>query len=96
MNIYGSIKFQNKIQVKKRACLGKCEAWNNRFRIVIAKSAGQTFSIFAETMLHELLHLWVFILMALTNINLSERRQHKIIEKIMPTAIKEIEKCQED
>lgn len=96
MDIIGRIHFQNKVFVNKQECYGVVKADGNKFKILIAKCAGGGFDLFAETLLHELLHLWVFILMALTDINVSEKRQHKIIGTIMPKAIKGIKKYRED
>jgi predicted SprT family Zn-dependent metalloprotease len=90
MNIYGQIKFQDKITIKRAACLGACETGGNHFRILISKDARQNVDIFAETILHELCHLWLSVLISMAKLKISDRRQHKIIEAIVPRALKEI------
>lgn len=92
MNIYGQIKFQDKITVRRIECLGSCETWDNHFRILVSKAARQNTGIFAETILHELCHLWLSVLISMAKLKISDRRQHKIIDKIMPIALKEIAK----
>ena|SRR5271157_916869 len=89
--IYGKIMFQNTVTVHGKPCYGVVKANNNKFKILIAKCAGESFEQFAETVLHELLHLWVFILVALTDTRISEAKQHKMIKKIMPVALRELE-----
>ena len=91
MDIIGRIHFQNKVIVEKQECYGVVKATGNRFRILIAKCAGKSYEQFAETLLHEFIHLWIFILTAMTDTQISEARQHKMIKKIMPVALWELE-----
>jgi hypothetical protein len=90
--IQGEIKFQNKVVINKRECFGRCKVSTDHFQIAISKAAGESLSIFAEVLLHELLHLWLFVIEALTKKRLSDRQHHRIINQIIPTAVKVFEK----
>lgn len=83
--------FQKTVTVNGQPCYGVVKANENKFKILIAKCAGASYEQFAETLLHELIHLWIFILMALTDTQISEAKQHKIIKKVMPVALWELE-----
>jgi len=86
-NIRGELKFQKKIVVHKQECYGKCLVRKNEFQVAISRQAGKTFSIFATTIFHELLHLALFIISASAHINISDRKHHKIIDSIVPRAL---------
>ncbi len=64
---------------------------NNQCEIQISKKRNQTIDDFAETLLHELLHLWVTILQT-HGLKDSIRREHGFINSIVPKAIKELNK----
>ena len=92
MKLTGYIKFQKKVFVGKQECYGSTYGWRNTFGIRISEDASETFSLYAETILHELLHLWVFILAASIGIPLTEKKQHKFIELIVPKVIRGLRK----
>jgi hypothetical protein len=90
MDIIGRVRFQKTVTVGGQPCYGAVRADDNRFKILIAKCAGESFEQFAETLLHEFVHLVYFILIALTDFNVSERAQHKTIEKIMIVFLRDL------
>lgn len=92
MNIRGFIKSQKKIVIDDDECYGCTYAYRNRFSIRIAQETGKDFYLFSDTVLHELMHLWIFILSACRNITITDRQAHKIINKTMPIALKMIRK----
>lgn len=88
MNIRGFIKSQKKIIIDNDECYGCTYAYRNRFSIRIAEETGKDFYLFADTVLHELIHLWIFILSACTNVKITDNQSHRIINKVMPRALK--------
>lgn len=64
---------------------------SNQCEIQISKNRNQTIDDFAETLLHELLHLWVTILQT-HGLKDSIRREHGFINSIVPKVIKELNK----
>jgi hypothetical protein len=80
----GIIKFQKEVFADKQECYGCVRVNDNKFRVLIAKCAGENIKIFVETIFHELLHLGCFVVMAVTKASMSERRQHEMINKVMP------------
>ncbi len=69
-------------------CLGTCAVNGRRFNIRVSlKSAGEP-DDFIDTLIHELMHLWLYILMAAYQFKLSEAAQHRIIEKAAPVTVK--------
>ena len=94
MDIIGRIRFQHRVFVDRQECYGAVRVDDNKFKILIAKCAGKTSDVFAETLLHEFIHLWLFIFVTITNIRVSERKHHRIIDKIMPVALRELRRYQ--
>ena len=93
MKLKGYIKFQNKVKVKNQESYGLTEAIGDHFRILISRESSKDFYLFSETILHELIHLGYFVIMACsTTTNLSERSQHAMINKIMPVMIAQLRK----
>ena len=86
----GVIKFQKKVIVGKKECYGCCRGDGDRFDIRISQDAADNFEIFSETLIHELIHLWIFILMATVRINITEREQHKIMDKAVKSILRSL------
>jgi len=90
--IKGVIKFQKKVIVSKQECYGCCRGDGDQFDIRISQDATENFKIFAETLLHELIHLWMFIIMATIKINITEKEQHIIMKKAVKNALGALQK----
>ena len=84
MTFKGIIKFQRKVVADKRECYGCVYVNDDKFRVLIAQCAGESFDKFAETIFHELLHLGCFVIAAVTGASTSERKQHELINVVMP------------
>jgi hypothetical protein len=80
----GIIKFQKEVFADKQECYGCVRVNDNKFRVLIAKCAGENIKIFVETIFHELLHLGCFVVIAITRAKISERQQHEMINRVMP------------
>ena len=85
--LFGEIKFQKKVIANKKECYGTCRASGDRFRVAISGAAFKSGSLLLETILHELLHLWFYIVTAITKKELSERIQHRVIYKVTAEAL---------
>jgi hypothetical protein len=92
MKLTGYIKFQNKVIVDGQECYGCTRADKQTWDIRISKDALENYNIFTETIMHELLHLGYFVIMASTKQDWSERQQHAMLNKIMPVVMKEFRK----
>lgn len=80
----GIIKFQKEVFADKQECYGCVRVTKDKFRVLIAKCAGESLNMFVETVFHELLHLGCFVIVAITKADISERKQHEMINKVMP------------
>lgn len=92
MDFIGRIHFQKKVFMKRKECYGKCATWKNRFLIAVSYITFRDFPIFAETVLHELLHLGLVVVASMSNSYINDGHQHKIIASAMPTLMRGIKK----
>lgn len=92
MDLVGSIGVRKRVRVKNEECYGTCCVFKkNTFTIKISETAFDDPVLFAETLLHELLHLWLFIVMKRCNTKMSEQYQHTIVNKIIPIVVPVVE-----
>jgi len=84
----GSIRSQKKVKIGKDDCYGLTKANKNRFSIIISERNNGDFYQLSETLLHEFLHLFFFILSAFNKRALSESEQHKIMDKLTSMLLK--------
>lgn len=85
LNISGVIKTSaRKLFVGRQECLGVTRADNNKFSIRISEKENTDVVQFLETLLHELLHLYFFILIGIKNRRISEDKQHEVIDVVVP------------
>ena len=92
MHIKGKIHFQKKVYVRRKECYGKCATWGNEFLIAISLVTFRNFDVFAETVLHELLHLGLTTVSLMSKSDISDAHQHKIIGSVMRTLMRGIKK----
>lgn len=92
MDITGRIRFQKRVQVRRKECYGKCATWGNHFLIAISRVTFCDFSLFAETILHEILHMGLGLIASMSNSDISETNQHKIMQPALRTIMKGIKK----
>lgn len=92
MKLNGYIKFQNQVKVGKQECYGCTRANKQNWSVRISKDAMENYHIFAETIIHELIHLGYFVIMASTKQNWSEAVQHRMLGKIMPVVLRQLKK----
>lgn len=88
MILKGKIRFQKQVHVDGDDCYGCARSRGNYFDIRISQDATQNIELFADTLLHEFCHLWIFIVISALKIEISDRQQHRIINKIAPQAAK--------
>lgn len=85
LNLSGTIKSRKKLQVDNQTCYGVTRGEKDKFSIYISEEALKDGYLFSETILHELLHLWFFILIAaLDRDDISEKKQHEVLEQVIP------------
>ena len=96
MTLIGKIVGKKRVRYGQQECHGKTEVWKNRFLIQIAHSTYRRFYLFINTVLHELLHLWLFIAMEVRHVELSETRQHVIIYRVVAVALKEFRQAEKE
>lgn len=78
----------------KNKAFGTTEVLNeNTILVQISRSKNKKMSEFFITMLHELLHVWMFILKA-NGITMSARREHKWIYLVQNSIVKAFERIQ--
>lgn len=92
LDLNGSFKIVKRVRSKNRECYGLTRVFKNRFKIYITEKVAHGIYDFAETSLHEILHLWFFIVGGRINGNVSERKQHIVIEKVIPVIFREVYK----
>jgi len=86
MQVTGTIKTQKRVRYRNQECHGIASAHKQKFLIRIAENTFNDPVLYGETLLHELVHVWFFILMGSYPVHISERRQHKLIEKLAKAA----------
>lgn len=88
IDLSGTIKSRKKLYYGKSACYGITKADKNKFQIYLSELALKDGYIFSETMLHELLHLWFFIInSSLKTKPISETKQHEVLEQVIPVIL---------
>jgi hypothetical protein len=92
MRLKGSIELVKEAVVRGEHCLGTTEAKGSWFRIRIADVTTHRGELFCETTLHELIHLWLYIVTAATGTELTEKEHHKIIDVVVPNAMKALKR----
>lgn len=81
----GFIKSLPKVQYGGQECYGLTRANKDKFRIYISEKSMEDSYVWAETILHELLHLYCFILIGSGVKRLSsESKQHEFLEQVIP------------
>jgi predicted SprT family Zn-dependent metalloprotease len=88
--LMGIIEFVKRVKIGKHICYGATYADGDKFRIKISRAAGESVECFVETLIHEMLHLAFYIISGVTKVELSDREHHRLINKIMKVALKEI------
>lgn len=83
MVITGKIKTVKRIRYKNQECEGITKAEGQKFGIKIVHSTIKR-RIFAEVLLHELVHLWFFICFSVYGVYLKEKDQHRLMDKFLP------------
>jgi predicted SprT family Zn-dependent metalloprotease len=94
LDLKGTIEEVNILYHGNSSCYGLTDTKGNKFKILISKESIDKSELFIEVLLHELLHLWLYIVEAGYNIHLSGRQHHKVIDKVTPYATKELIKIQ--
>jgi len=84
INLSGTIKSRKRIHYGRQECYGITRANRGKFSIYLSESAMEDGYIFSETILHELLHLWFFIIGSISSKKLSEKEQHEVLEEAIP------------
>lgn len=81
-NLKGEIKTCKSITIGKESCYGLTKAVNENFSIKILQSTLKDPWLFCQTLLHEMLHLYMFTVMSYAQkYDITEEEQHKVINK---------------
>lgn len=91
IKVTGQIKTVKRIRYKNQECDGIAYGDKQNFLIKIVESTLKRDN-FIEVLLHELMHVWFFIVLALYKIDISERKQHKIIEAVAPRMSRQVQR----
>lgn len=70
-------------------CYGAAEVEGRRFKIRLSGKTIETADDFLTTLLHELMHLWVFIAMEALGFKMSQAASHRIIDVVIPFAMEQ-------
>lgn len=85
MNLSGTISTTpHRLVAGSQLCYGVTRANGNRFSIKISEKDNQDAVQFLETLLHEMLHLYFFIIIGMKGKNVAEWRQHNVIDVVVP------------
>src|SRR5258706_9728637 len=84
IDLSGTIKSRKSLHYGKDVCYGITKANGDKFQIYLSELALKDKYIFSETMLHELLHLWFFIVNTAVLRQVSEDEQHEILDQAIP------------
>lgn len=84
LDLSGVIKSRKRLYYGKSACYGITKANKSKFQIYLSELALKDGYIFSETVLHELLHLWFFIISTVAIKVPSEKEQHEVLEQVIP------------
>lgn len=92
LSLSGKIQSRKILRYGKDICYGLTRADKDNFRIYISELALKDINTFSETMLHELLHLWFFILNGASDRwDIPEAKQHEVLEEVMPMILSRTE-----
>lgn len=84
VDLSGVIKSRKNLRYGKDVCYGITRANKDKFKIYLSELALKDGYIFSETTLHELLHLWFFIISSYSVRVPSEKEQHEVLEQVIP------------
>lgn len=85
----GTVKLiQRKLFMNGSECYGTTTGHGGKFQIRLSNLSIETVWEFIETTVHELLHLWLFILVSALTFTLSDAASHRIIEETVKTALR--------
>ena len=88
--VQGTIKSAQRVRHQNQECYGLMRGWKNKFSIRISDKAIEDGQMYAETVLHELFHLYFWMLIARGVKRLTEKRQHEIIEQAIPVVLSRV------
>lgn len=89
----GVISVRKRVRIKNGECYGSTKVnLNNSFHIRIAESAFKDRYIFADVMLHELMHLWLSFLQDHSFEEVTENNHHQVIEPLVKKSIRSLKK----
>ena len=71
-------------------CYGTTEVNGRRFMIRISTKLANNTDDFADTLLHELLHLFFFVLSGLLKLKISNKVEHQIIERTTKFVMRQV------
>ena len=91
MEITGKIQTVRRVRYKNQECEGITRAFKQSFLIKLAHGTFKR-GVFPEVLLHELLHLWFFICFSVYGVYLSERKQHRLMNYIIPRMSRSLQK----
>ncbi len=87
--IKGDIKLINRrIFVNGDECFGTAECEGRRFKIRLSNKAITNGNEFLDTLLHELVHLWIGVGMTALDFKMSDAASHRIIDATVPKVAK--------
>lgn len=87
--IKGEIRLlQRRLFVDGDECYGTADCEGRRFILRLSNIAIETAEEFMDTLLHEMLHLYLGMLMTLLNLRLSDAASHRIIEPTCRYAVR--------
>lgn len=85
MNLTGTIKVSpRRLKVDGVECMGTTRVKGTHFSILISEKENKETVQFMETLLHEILHLYFFIMMSLKSTTISEDKQHRVLDAVVP------------
>ena len=87
IKLTGAIEFVKRVKIGKHICYGATYAQGSKFRIKISKASSESAECFIETLLHEMLHLMLYIISGTVKVELSDREHHRIINRIVKVAL---------
>ena len=70
-------------------CYGVTEAEGQRFKIRLSGKNIETADDFLTTLLHEVMHLWIFVAMEALGFKMSTAASHRIIDVVVPFAMEQ-------
>lgn len=71
-------------------CFGITEITNSGFSVRISNSMSGALRDFADTLAHELLHLYIFIMQGVYDKELSNAAHHRVTDKLVKLTVKTV------